>query len=199
MSVKEKIMAILGVTEEQYEKELAKNEYERAKMGCISEYIDQRGKSMATGGNYITAAQANAMNQTAQLQSQYHQQLQLANAAGNGLLGQYATTPTPDFYKTFGIMHGADVMPTFEELNDPDSAFSLPLEALATMWNARFGYNWVKDEDTTAALDENERMWLMAVKRLSDAGWLVYQQFRQLDSDPIKVAWKLVEKHHGNR
>ena len=173
-------------------------------MGCVSEYIDQRGKSMATGGNYITAAQASQLAaQNAQLQSQYHQQLQLANAAGNGAFGQYAqtltTTPTPDYYKTFGMMHGSNIMPTFEELNDPDSAWSLPLDALATMWNARFGYNWVKDEDTTAALDENERMWLMAVKRLSDAGWLVYQQFRQLDSDQIKVAWKLVEKHHGNR
>ena len=193
MSVKEKIMAILGVTEEQYEKELAKNEYERAKMGCVSGYIDQRGKSMATGGNYITAAQANAMNQAAQLQSQYHQQLQLANAAGNGAFGQYAVQPTP-YTKTFGLLHGSNIMPTFEELSDPDSAWSLPLDALATMWNARFGYNWVKDEDTTAALDENERMWLMAVKRLSDVGWLVYQQFRQLDSEQIKVAWKLVEK-----
>ena len=42
-------------------------------MGCVSEYIDQRGKNMATGGNYITAEQArqNAMN-AAQQQSQYN-------------------------------------------------------------------------------------------------------------------------------
>lgn len=193
MSVKEKIMAIIGITEEQYEKELAKNEYERAKMGCVSEYIDQRGKSMATGGNYITAAQA---AQQAQLQSN---QYAVAQAQGLNMSAQsWTAQPTP-YTKTFGLMHGSNIMPTFEELNDPDSAWSLPLDALATMWNARFGYNWVKDEDTTAALDENERMWLMAVKRLSDAGWLVYQQFRQLDSEQVKVAWKLVEKNNGNR
>ena len=92
MSVKEKIMAIIGITEEQYEKELARNEYERAKMGCVSEYIDQRGKSMATGGNYITAAQAaQQAAQNAQMRNEYAQQLQLANAAGIGLLGQNTT------------------------------------------------------------------------------------------------------------
>ena len=168
-------------------------------MGCISEYIDQRGKSMATGGNYITAAQAqpNAMN-AAQQQSQYHQQLQLANAAGSGAFGQFATSQ--HFTKTLGSMFGAHLkLPTLEELDDPDSAFNLPIEALATMWGARFGYRWVPDEDTTTALEENESLWLRVVKRLYDAGMLVHEQYRRPDNDATKIAWKLIEKDHGNR
>jgi hypothetical protein len=193
-SIKEKLLSALGITEEQYKKELVKNEYERAKaMGCVGDYITGRAGQMATGGNYITAAQAQLQNQAAQ------QQAAMANAWNQASMGGYATQPTPFYDKTFGMMHGSNILPTFEELSDPDSAWSLPLDALATMWNARFGYNWVKDEDTTAALDENERMWLMAVKRLSDAGWLVFQQFRQPDSDQVKVAWKLIEKDNGNR
>lgn len=167
-------------------------------MGCVSEYIDQRGKSMATGGNYITAAQAQVQLEQAKLQNQYNQQLQLANAAGNGAFGQFAASQ--HFTKTFGNMFGANLkLPTIEELDDPNSAFNLPLEALATMWGARFGYRWVPDEDTTAALEENEDLWLRAVKRLYDAGMLVHQQYRRPDNDATKVAWKLIEKDHGNR
>ena len=175
-------------------------------MGCVSEFIDKRGKNMSTGGNYITAAQAqqNAM-QASQLQNQYHQQLQLANAAGNGAFGQfaqggYAQQPIPEHYRTFGMLFGANLkLPTLEELDDPDSAFNLPVEALATMWGARFGYRWVPDEDTTAALEENEDLWLRAVRRLYDAGMLVYEQYRRPENDATKVAWKLIEKDHGNR
>ena len=167
-------------------------------MGCVSEYIDQRGKNMATGGNYITAAQAQMQLEQAKLQSQYNQQLQLANAAGNGAFGQYisnTTQPAQEYYRTFGMLFGANLkLPTLEELDDPDSAFNLPVEALATMWGARFGYRWVPDEDTTAALEENEDLWLRAVKRLYDAGMLVHQQYRRPDNDATKVAWKLIEK-----
>lgn len=190
MSVKEKIMAILGVTEEQYEKELAKNEYERAKMGCVSEYIDQRGKSMATGGNYITAAQA---SQQAQLQSQYHQQLQLANAAGNGAFGQYAQTQPVNYRQTLGSTPRG-LTPTFEQLEDPDSPFNLSLEALSVMWGARFGYRWVKDEDTADAIEENEEMWSLVASRLLEAGMLIHQQYRHPDKVGIGQAWKLIEK-----
>jgi hypothetical protein len=204
-SIKEKLLSALGITEEQYEKELVKNEYERAKaMGCVGDYITGRAGQMATNWGAAQQAvdlqqlklarQAEMMNNTAA-----QQQAAMANAWNQASMGGYATQPTPFYDKTFGMMHGSNILPTFEELSDPDSAWSLPLDALATMWNARFGYNWVKDEDTAAALDENERMWLMVVKRLSDAGWLVFQQFRQPDSDQVKVAWKLIEKDHGNR
>ena len=173
-------------------------------MGCVSEYIDQRGKSMATGGNYITAAQARVQLEQAKLQNQYaqqqyNQQLQLANAAGNGTFGQYAAQQTQPVKKTFGTMQGGLLVPTFEELEDPDSAFNLPLEALATMWGARFGYRWVKDEDTAAALEENTSMWLTVLKRLADAGRIEVQQFRHPAQLGYDTAWKLIEKDHGNR
>ena len=194
MSVKEKIMAILGITEAEYNKELARHEYERAKaMGCVSEYIDQRGKSMATGG-YSVIDQI----QAAQLQNQYaQQQAQLANAWNNAAgmaQGGYAQQQAQSVKKTFTTLHGSITAPTFEELDDPDSAFNLPLDALATMWGARFGYRWVKDEDTAAALEENENMWITVLKRLSDAGRIEVQQFRHPDKLGYDTAWKLVEK-----
>ena len=155
-------------------------------MGCVSEYIDQRGKSMATGGNYITAAQA--------------AQLQLANAAGNGMLGQYATIQTQpvNYRQTLGSTPKG-LTPTFEQLEDPDSPFNLSLEALSVMWGARFGYRWVKDEDTADAIEENEEMWSLVASRLLEAGMLIHQQYRHPDKVGIGQAWKLIEKDHGNR
>lgn len=94
-------------------------------------------------------------------------------------------------------MNGGLLVPTFEELEDPDSAFNLPLEALAIMWGARFGYRWIKDEDTAAALEENTSMWLTVLKRLSDAGRIEVQQFRHPAQLGYDTAWKLKEDH-GN-
>lgn len=192
MSVKEKIMAIIGITEEQYEKELAKNEYERAKMGCVSEYIDQRGKSMATGGNYITAAQA---AQQAQLQSN---QYAVAQAQGLNMSAQSWTAQPVNYRQTLGSTPKG-LTPTFEQLEDPDSPFNLSLEALSVMWGARFGYRWVKDEDTADAIEENEEMWSLVASRLLEAGMLIHQQYRHPDKVGIGHAWKLIEKDHGNR
>lgn len=189
-------------------KELAKNEYERAKMGCVSEYIDQRGKSMATGGNYITAAQA---AQQAQLQSNQYavaqQQALMNNAAAQmsglsglaqgGYVSQQATKPE-NFRQTLGSTPKG-LSPTFEQLEDPDSPFNLSLEALSIMWGARFGYRWVKDEETADAIEENEEMWSIVASRLLEAGLLVHQQFRYLDRLGMGTAWKLIEKDHGNR
>ena len=162
-------------------------------MGCVSAYIDQRGKSMATGG-YSVIDQI----QAAQLQNQYAQQrAQLANAWNNAAgmaQGGYAQQQAQSVKKTFTTLHGSITAPTFEELDDPDSAFNLPLDALATMWGARFGYRWVKDEDTAAALEENENMWITVLKRLSDAGRIEVQQFRHPDKLGYDTAWKLVEK-----
>lgn len=202
MSVKEKIMGILGITEAEYNKELARHEYERAKaMGCISEFIDQRGKYMAMDWKDALAQQQNAMQQ-AQLQNQYamaQQQAMMNNAwtqAGISV-GGHASQQHARVKKTFNTLHGSITVPTFEELDDPDSAFNLPLGVLATMWGARFGYRWVKDEDTTAALEENENMWLTVLKRLSDAGRIEVQQFRHPAQLGYDIAWKLKEDH-GN-
>ena len=160
-------------------------------MGCVSEYIDQRGKNMTT--NWGAAQQA------MDLQQLKMQQAAMMNAAQQQMQNTYATQPTPEYYKTFGNMFGSNIkLPTLEELDDPDSAFNLPVEALATMWGARFGYRWVPDEDTTAALEENEGLWLRVVKRLYDAGMLVHEQYRRPENDATKVAWKLIEKDHGN-
>lgn len=174
-------------------------------MGCVSEFIDKRGKNM---GSYITVEQA---AQQAQLQNQYamaQQQAMMNNAAAqmSGISGlaqggyfqqAYGQQPTPQYAKTFGMMFGAHLkLPTLEELDDPDSAFNLPIEALSTMWGARFGYRWVPDESTTAALEENEDLWLRVVKRLFDAGMLVHEQYRRPDTDATKVAWKLIEKEN---
>ena len=198
MSVKEKIMGILGITEAEYNKELAKHEYERVKaMGCVSEFIDQRGKNM---GGYITAEQARRQAQMAQLQNQYalaQQQAQMSGVSGLAQ-GGYASQQHARVKKTFSTLHGTITAPTFEELDDPDSAFNLPLDALATMWGARFGYRWVKDEATAAALEENESMWITVLKRLSDAGRIEVQQFRHPAQLGYDVAWKLKEDHGNN-
>lgn len=171
-------------------------------MGCVSEYIDQRGKSMATGGNYITAAQAQMQLEQAKLQNQYNQQLQLANAAGNGAFGQYAqggyATQPVNYRQTLGSTPKG-LTPTFEQLEDPDSPFNLSLEALAVMWGARFGYRWIKDEDTADAIEENEEMWSLVASRLLEAGMLIHQQYRHPDKIGVGQAWKLIEKDNGNR
>ena len=194
-------------------------------MGCVSEYIDQRGKSMAHNfgwndprGLYnverdeytpMPLAQQNAVSQMqrAQLQHQYamaQQQAMMNNAAAqmsglSGLAqGGYAAQQAVSVKKTFATIHGGLTVPTFEELDDPDSAFNLPLDALATMWGARFGYRWVKDEDTAAAMEENENLWIITLKRLSDAGCIEVQQFRHPAQLGYDTAWKLKEDD-GNR
>ena len=201
MSVKEKIMAVLGVTEADYNKELARHEHERAKaMGCVSEYIDQRGKSMATNGGYTTIQQAQTAMQTAQLQSQYNQalaqqQAAMNNAAAQMAKSQYAQAYPQNYRQTLGSTPKV-LVPTFEQLEDPDSPFNLPLEALAVMWGARFGYRWVKDEDTADAIEENEEMWSLVASRLLEAGILLRQDYRHPDMLGMGSAWKLIEKEN---
>ena len=197
MNFKEKIWKALGITEAEYNKALEK--HEREKMGCVSEYIDQRGKSMATACT-STAGQPywGAAQQAVDLQQLKMQQQAMMNAAQQQMLqNQYAQQPSP-VKKTFDTMNGGLLMPTFEELDDPDSVFNLPVEALATMWGARFGYRWVKDEDTAAALEENTNMWLTVLKRLSDAGRIEVQQFRHPEKLGYDTAWKLKEDHASN-
>ena len=198
MSVKEKIMGILGITEAEYNKELARHEYERVKaMGCVGDYITGRATDMVMNWKDALAQQQNAMQQ-AQLQNQYalaQQQAQMSGVSGLAQ-GGYAAQQAP-VKKTFSTLHGSITAPTFEELDDPESAFNLPLDALATMWGARFGYRWVKDEDTAAALEENENMWITVLKRLSDAGRIEVQQFRHPAKLGYDTAWKLKEDH-GN-
>ena len=170
-------------------------------MGCVSEFIDQRGKNMAMDWKDALAQRQNAMQQ-AQLQNQYamaQQQAMMNNAwtqAGISV-GGHASQQHAPVKKTFSTLHGSITAFIFEELDDPDSAFNLPLDALATMWGARFGYRWVKDEDTAAALEENENMWITVLKRLSDAGRIEAQQFRHPDKLGYDTAWKLKEDH-GN-
>ena len=167
-------------------------------MGCVSEYIDQRGKSM---GNYITVEQAQMQREQAKLQNQYaQQQAQLANAWNNAAgmaQGGYAAQQAQNYRPTLGSTPKGQ-SPTFEQLEDPDSPFNLSLEALCNMWGARFGYRWVKDEDTADALEENSDMWSLVAQRLLDAGLLIHQQYRHLDMLGMGVAWKLVEKDHAS-
>lgn len=188
MSVKEKIMGILGITEAEYNKELARHEYERAKaMG-----------DMLT--NWGAAQQALDLQQLKMQQQQAMVNNAAAQMSGTSGLAQggYASQQRARVKRTFSTLHGSIAVPTFEELDDPDSAFNLPLDALATMWGARFGYRWVKDEDTAAALEENENMWITVLKRLSDAGRIEVQQFRHPAKLGYDAAWKLIEKDHGN-
>lgn len=119
------------------------------------------------------------------------QQLKMQQVLMNAAQQQMLQKPVK---KTFDTMNGGLLLPTFEELDDPGSVFNLPVEALATMWGARFGYRWVKDEDTAAALEENTNMWLTVLKRLSDAGRIEVQQFRHPAQFGYDTAWKLVEK-----
>lgn len=209
MSVKEKIMGILGITEAEYNKELARHEYERAKaMGCVGDYITGREGQMATGEIYITAEQARQQAQMAQLQNQYalaQQQAMMNNAAAqmsgvSGLAqgGYISNQAQPVNYRQTLGSTPKWLMPTFEQLEDPDSPFNLPLEALAVMWGARFGYHWVKDEDTADAIEENEEMWSLVASRLLEAGILLRQDYRHPDKLGVGSAWKLLEKDHGN-
>ena len=167
-------------------------------MGCVSEYIDQRGKSMAT--NWGAAQQAVDLQQLKLAQqaamlnnTAAQQQAAMANAWNQASIGGYAAQQASSVKKTFATIHGGLTVPTFEELDDPDSAFNLPLDALATMWGARFGYRWVKDEDTAAALEENGSLWGTVLKRLSDAGRIEVQQFRHPAQLGYDTAWKLKE------
>ena len=181
MNFKEKIRGILGITEDEYNKELTRHEYERAK--ALGDMLT----------NWGAAQQALDLQQLKMQQ----QQAMMNNAAAQ-MSGGYASQQHARVKKTFDALHGSITAPTFEELDDPDSAFNLPLDALATMWGARFGYRWVKDEDTSAALEENESMWITVLKRLSDAGRIEVQQFRHPAQLGYDVAWKLIEKDHGN-
>ena len=175
-------------------------------MGCVSEYIDQRGKSMATactstaGQPYWGAAQqAVDLQQLKMQQAMAQQQAQIANAWNQASIsGGGSTTQPVNYRQTLGSTPKGQ-SPTFEQLEDPDSPFNLSLEALCNMWGARFGYRWVKDEDTADALEENSDMWSLVAQRLLDAGLLIHQQYRHLDMLGMGVAWKLVEKDHGNR
>lgn len=202
MSVKEKIMGILGITEAEYNKELAKHEYERMKaMGCVGDYIAGRATDMAT--NWGAAQQAVDLQQL-----KMQQQAAMNNAAaqmsgvsglaqGGYISNQYQQAYPQNYRQTLGTTPKG-LMPTFEQLEDPDSPFNLPLEALAVMWGARFGYHWVKDEDTADAIEENEEMWSLVASRLLEAGILLRQDYRHPDKLGVGSAWKLIEKDHGN-
>lgn len=171
---------------------------------------------MATGDNYITAAQAHSMRlEQAQLAQQLkmqqamgQQHAMMNNAAaqmsgvsglaqGGHISNQYQQAYPQNYRQTLGSTPKG-LTPTFEQLEDPDSPFNLPLEALAVMWGARFGYRWVKDEDTADAIEENEELWSLVASRLMDAGLLTNQQYRSLDKVGVSSAWKLIEKDHGN-
>lgn len=202
MSVKEKIMGILGITEAEYNKELARHEYERVKaMGCVGDYIAGRATDMAT--NWGAAQQAVDLQQL-----KMQQQAAMNNAAaqmsgvsglaqGGYISNQYQQAYPQNYRQTLGSTPKVG-LPTFEQLEDPDSPFNLPLEALTVMWNARFGHRWVKDEDTADAIEENQELWSLVASRLMDAGLLTNQQYRSLDKVGVSSAWKLIEKDHGN-
>ena len=185
-------------------------------MGCVGDYITGRVVDMSTGGNYITAAQAQQMQleqeklryaqQQVQLQNQYAQAQNMGalqnsyhqTVAGGGTQTVFTQQAQPvNFRQTLGSTPKG-LTPTFEQLDDPDSPFNLSLEALAVMWGARFGYRWVRDEDTADAIEENQEMWSVVSSRLLEAGMLVHQNYRHPDMLGTGVAWKLFEKDHGN-
>ena len=142
-------------------------------------------------------AQQSAMNQmkAAQLQHQYA----MAQAQANNAFGQYAAQQAQpvNYRQTLGSTPKG-LSPTFEQLEDLDSPFNLPLEALSVMWGARFGYRWIKDEDTADAIEENTDLWSIVSARLIEAGLLVHQQYRHPDKIGMGTAWRLIEKDHGN-
>lgn len=169
-------------------------------MGCVSEFIDKRGKNMAMNWKDALAQKQNAVQQ-AQLQNQYAQAQNMAalqNSYHQTVAGGGYTTQQPVNYRQTLGSTPKGLSPTFEQLEDPDSPFNLPLEALAVMWGARFGYRWIKDEDTADAIEENEEMWSVVASRLLEAGMLVHQNYRHPDKIGTGVAWKLFEKDHGD-
>lgn len=188
-------------------------------MGCVSEFIDKRGKNMAMNfgwtdprGLYnaerdeytpLPSGQlaGNSPMQQAQLQMQYaQQQAAMNNAAAQGGYFQqaYGQQANPTNYRQTLGSTPKGLTPTFEQLDDPDSPFNLSLDALAVMWGARFGYRWVKDEDTADAIEENEELWSLVASRLLEAGLLFRQDYRHPDKLGVGSAWRLVEKDHGN-
>ena len=158
---------------------------------------------MAMNWKDALAQQQNAMQQ-AQLQNQYammnNAAAQMSGVSGlaqGGYVNQYQQAYPQNYRQTLGSTPKVG-LPTFEQLEDPDSPFNLPLEALTVMWNARFGHRWVKDEDTADAIEENQELWSLVASRLMDAGLLTSQQYRHPDKIGVGQAWKLIEKDHGN-
>ena len=158
---------------------------------------------MAT--NWGAAQQAVDLQQLKMRQQAAQQQADIRNAWNQAsIIGQYAAAQNqyqqayPQNYRQTLGSTPKGLTPTFEQLEDPDSPFNLPLEALAVMWGARFGYRWVKDEDTADAIEENEELWSLVASRLLEAGILLRQDYRHPDKIGISSAWKLIEKDHGN-
>lgn len=204
MSVKEKIMGILGLTEAEYNKELARHEYERVKaMGCVSEFIDQRGKNTAT--NWGAAQQAldlqqlKMQQQAAMLHNTAAQQrAQLVNAWNQAsVVGQYATPTTPALTLATTNLSG-EFLYTIEELNDEGSVYNMPLQTAVDLAINKFGSGWFKDKTTAEALEENSSFWVQVMSKLWQQKRLERQQVRHFDRDEITTAWKILDEDHGN-
>lgn len=191
MNFKEKIWKALGITEKEYNKELAKQEYERR-------------KTMAANGGYIAAAQARQLGvQQAQLKSQYNQALAQQQAAMNNawnqasVLGQYANpTATPSTLAVTNL--SGERLYTFEELNDEGSVYNMPLQTAVDLAINKFGSGWFKDETTAEALEENQDFWVQVMSKLWQQKRLERQQVRHFDRDEITTAWKILDTDHGN-
>ena len=164
-------------------------------MGCVSSFIDKRRKGM--GYSFSEWGDPRAVYGSSSISDA---QIQMQQAQLNQQLAQHVAQQTQpvNYRQTLGSTPKG-LTPTFEQLEDPDSPFNLSLEALAVMWGARFGYRWIKDEDTADAIEENEEMWSLVASRLLEAGMLIHQQYRHPDKVGVGQAWKLIEKDNGNR
>ena len=175
-------------------------------MGCVSEYIDKRGKSMATACT-STAGQPHwgtSQLQMAQLQSQYNQALAQQRAAMNSAWNQasisgggYANpTAAPSTLAVTNL--NGDRLYTIEELNDEGSVYNMPLQTAVDLAINKFGSGWFKDETTAEALEENSSFWVQVMSKLWQQERLERQQVRHFDRDEITTAWKILDEDHGN-
>ena len=172
-------------------------------MGCVSEYIDQRGKNM---GGYITVEQAqNAMQaaqQQAQLQNQYaQQQAALGNAWNQASIsgGGYASQQAKEKPITLGAYHLTNNAAwTFDELNDEGSVYNMTLQTAVDLAINKFGSGWFKDEATTEALEENKDFWLKVMHKLFNNKRLVREDCYEPGTFMNVVAWKILDEDHGN-
>lgn len=175
-------------------------------MGCVSEYIDQRGKNMATNGGYTTIQQAQtamqAAQQQAQLQNQYamaQQQAAMNNAWNQASIsGGMCANPTamPPTLATINL--SGERLYTLEELNGEGSVYNMPLQTAVDLAINKFGSGWFKDETTAEALEENASFWVQVMSKLWQQKRLERQQIRHFDREEITTAWKILDTDHGD-
>jgi len=183
-----RLAARFGLTEEAYEKALARNAYEQKKYAG-GELLGNAAQQGITGWG--------AAQQAVDLQNaKAHMQMAQQQAAMNNA---YAQQIRPVDFKTLGCFHlGNNADWTFDELNDEGSVYNMAVQTAIDLAINKFGSRWFKDDETATALEENKDFWLKVMSKLFKAGNLQKETWRDFDRDLVQTAWKILDIDHGN-